>query len=392
MGKKYYARQIESEIKKAANQFPVVSLTGPRQTGKTTTLKKLFPAYKFITLDDPVVRTAAIEDPALFIERAGFHCVIDEVQYAPLILPYLKIEVDKNRERNGLYILTGSQIFPLMNGISESLAGRIALFELLGFSLEELPISLPLSLNDLFRILIRGFFPDPSVHNVDTRYFYPSYIQTYLERDIRHIQNVQDLNLFQKFLGLLAARIGSLLNINEIAKECGISTTTAQRWLSLLETTRIIYLLQPFHGNLTKRLIKRPKLYFSDTGLAAYLLKYHDADILAAGPMAGQAFENFLVIEFLKYQMNHSASFELYFYRDSNHNEIDLVIDKGLTKSLVEIKLSKTPKKNHFRSMSFMKSIYPDAECFLLNLYEEELHLTYGTSLPYWEFAGILRQ
>ncbi|MEW5814459.1 MAG: DUF4143 domain-containing protein [Spirochaetota bacterium] len=228
------------------------------------------------------------------------------------------------------------------------------------------------------------------IHNVEIKFFYPAYIQTYIERDIRQIQNVQDLTIFQRFLGLLAARIGSLLNLQEVAKECEISSTTARRWLSLLETTRIIYLLPSFHTNLTKRLVKHPKLYFTDTGLAAYILKYQDEEILLSGPMTGQFFENFIVIEFLKYKMNHTLPFDFYFYRDSNHNEIDLVVAKGVSKSFVEIKLTKTPKKDHFKTMLLLKNAYAEASCYFLNLYERECYFPAGKSLPYWEFEKVL--
>jgi predicted AAA+ superfamily ATPase len=352
----------------------VLVLTGPRQSGKSTLLQKLFPDHEYCTLDDPFKRNLAINDPLSFLENLGNKTIIDEIQYVPGLLPYIKMAVDRDRGRNGHFLLTGSQIFPLMSGISESLAGRVALHELLGFSCEELgSAGIVASSVALFNLLCRGFYPDPAVHDVNAQDFYRSYLQTYLERDIRQIRSVQDLHVFRNFLELLAARAGGILNINEVAKECGISHTTARNWLSLLETTRIVYLLRPYFRNLTKRVIKSPKLYFTDTGLLAFLLKYPDARTLLAGPAAGAFFENFVVVEALKYKFNYGSLFELYFYRDSNQNEIDLLLDFGRRLKLIEIKLTQTLRREFFMSMQRAADTFPAAKSYLVSLSPETL-------------------
>lgn len=374
MDKTYVPRRIEKRLRHSAAQFPVLVLTGPRQSGKSTLLQKLFPGHKYCTLDDPFKRNQAISDPLSFLESLGEKTIIDEIQYVPGLLPYIKMAVDRDRGRNGHFLLTGSQIFPLMSGISESLAGRVALHELLGFSYEELSTKeIATSSVVLFNLLCRGFYPEPAVHGVNAQDFYRSYLQTYLERDIRQIRSVQDLHLFQNFLELLAARAGGILNLNEVAKECGISHTTARKWLSLLETTRIVYLLRPYFRNMSKRVIKSPKLYFTDTGLLAFLLKYPDAKTLLAGPAAGAFFENFVVVEALKYKFNHGSLFELYFYRDSNQNEIDLLLDFGQHLKLIEIKLTQTLRREFFMSMLRAAGTFPAAKSYLISLSQETL-------------------
>jgi hypothetical protein len=352
--KRYVHRVIEKELKAAAAEFPVVVLTGPRQTGKSTLLRKTFPKYDYATFDDPVTRKFAEDDPKSFLARAD-RMIIDEIQYLPEILPYIKMSADENRSAKGRFLLTGSQYFPLMAGLGESLAGRAALYELLGFSTEEIGVGgRNNNVADPFSLIFRGFYPEVVAGGADRNRFYSSYLQTYLERDIRQIASVQDLRVFQNFLELLAARAGALLNLNEIAKECGISFTSARRWLSLLETTRVVYLLRPYHRNITKRVIKSPKVYFTDTGLLAYLLRYPGVAVMRKGPQAGAFFENFIVAEFLKYKLNHNRNFELYFYRDSNKNEIDLLLDFGVSLELLEIKATATPRPEHFATIRKM--------------------------------------
>lgn len=362
--KRYIPRAIEKELKAAAREFPVVVLTGPRQTGKSTLLQKTFPRHEYVTFDDPVTRKLAAEDPKAFLARAR-RMIIDEIQYLPEILPYIKMSADQDREEKGRFLLTGSQYFPLMAGLGESLAGRAALYELLGFSLEE---TLPAKSADPFKLLFKGFYPEVAAGGADRNRFYASYLQTYLERDIRQIASVQDLRVFQNFLELLAARAGALLNLNEIAKECGTSFTTASRWLSLLETTRIVYLLRPYHRNISKRVVKSPKVYFTDTGLLAYLLRYPGADVLRAGPQAGALFENFMVIELLKYKLNHNRNYELYFYRDSNANEIDILLDFGISRKMLEIKATATPRTEHLTNVKKLGAELKATKGYLVTL------------------------
>ncbi len=393
MSKSYIHRSMENDLLKRAKEFPVIVLTGPRQTGKSTMLRKIFPSHNYISFDDPLIKNLAAQDPKLFLENNPAPLLIDEIQYVPELLPYIKIEVDSNRSLHGRYILTGSQIFGLMAGISESLAGRAVLYELLGFSFEELSTKKLINntFSGCFKTIYKGFFPEPCVHNVDPTAFYSSYVQTYLERDIRQIRSVHDLRLFQQFLELLAARVGSLLNLNEISKECGISHTTAKKWLSLLESTRIIYLLRPYHKNISKRVIKSPKLYFTDTGLLSYLLKYPDEKTLSAGPIAGHLFENIMIMEALKYKFNTNKRYELYFYRDSTHNEIDLVLDFGHSLKLIEFKSSKSIRNEHWKSLMQISKILKPQASYIVSFFEDELTLSRDIYCkPWWKITDIL--
>ena len=387
----YVSRAIEKPIIKAAGQFPVIVVTGPRQTGKSTLLKALFPRYSYVTLDNPTHRAAAVSDPAMFMENLGTPVIIDEIQYAPGLLPYIKMAVDGNRAKKGRYILTGSQIFPLMAGISESLAGRAALFELLGFSYEELNLAAAESPKDCFKRIYKGFYPDPCVHKIPPQEYYAGYLSTYLERDIRQIKSVHDISTFQAFLQLLAARTGGLLNLSEISKECGISQPTARNWLSLLESTRIVYLLKPYFRNITKRVVKTPKLYFTDTGLLAYLLKYQDAATLLAGPMAGAFFENLVVVEVLKKKFNHRRLFEPYFYRDTNKNEVDLVLDLGQRFIIAEIKMSMNLRPELAKTFRALPAPFNTTESYVVSFARENLALAENVRALAWEkFVGML--
>ena len=389
MKRTYIHRQIEPLLLKAAKQFPAIVLTGPRQTGKSTLLQHIFPDHHYVTLDDPVVRKICMDDPAIFLETTPAPCVIDEVQYVPDILFHIKIQIDKKRDLSGQYILTGSQIFPLMKGLTESLAGRIAIFELQGLSLDELPEK-DRNIPDFFKRIFTGTYPDPLIHKVDRSLFYSSYIQTYLERDIRQIQNVQDLSQFHNFLELLAGRAGNLLNLSEISKELGISQPTVKRWLSLLENTRIIYLLRPYFKNLNKRIVKSPKLYFMDTGLLSYLLKYPDSITLSSGPANGAVLENYLLSEVIKKKINNNISAELFFYRDSNKNEIDLIIDRGYKQTLCEIKLNKNISKRHYGHLVKLQNLFSNPELLIISAYEKEIQFTKEVkNLPLWDIQRI---
>jgi hypothetical protein len=343
-----------------------------------------------VTLDDPLIRKSSIEDPALFLENFPAPCIIDEIQYSPDLLQYIKIEVDKDRSRNGLYILTGSQIFPLMKGLTESLAGRAAIFELLSISLYESPLK-ENAIPFLFDRIYTGSYPDPLIHKINRNRFYSSYIQTYLERDIRLVENVKDILLFQGLLELLAARAGTLLNQSDLANSLGVSQPTINRWIALLENSRIIYLLRPYSKNIKKRIVKAPKIYFTDTGLLCYLLKYPDSKTLSAGPLNGAVLENFIIIEVLKNKYNSGSLFELYFYRDSNKNEIDLVLDHGYKQNLCEIKLNKTIQTKHYKQLQNLSNQFSNPDLFLLSAYPKIIKLSENViNFPIWDFKNIL--
>ena len=337
---KYINRTLEKVLLKAVQQFPALVLTGPRQTGKSTLLKHLFPDYNYITFDDISVRSIAAKDPALFVSTLKTPVIIDEIQYLPELLNYIKIHIDNDRV-NGRFILTGSQMFNVMQGMSETLAGRVALFELLPLSFQELG-SVPREPLACYEQILKGFYPTPNTQETDLQLFYGSYLSTYVERDVRQVKSIQDLSTFQRFLGLLASRVGNLLNIQGLASDCGIANATAKNWLNILESSRIIYLLKPYYNNLGKRLVKSPKVYFTDTGLLAYLLRYQAADTLLAGPMAGAIFENMVIMETLKENLYGHTGYNLYFYRDNNKVEADLIVDKNTDFEIYELKASQT--------------------------------------------------
>lgn len=373
MSSSYLTREMEIPLQQAARHFPVIAVTGPRQSGKSTLLEHLFPRTHKITLDDISLRRAANEDPALFLDTLRTPIFIDEIQYAPPLLPAIKMRVDKDRRNSGQYFLSGSQIFSLMGGLSETLAGRVALFELLPLSWNELNGSRRPNVNDMFKHIWRGFYPDPAVHDTPPPLFYASYLSTYLERDIRQIRQVADLSRFQLFLELLAQRVGALLNLQEIARDANISLSTARQWLSLLETTRVVFLLRPYFRNLRRRLVKHPKIYFTDTGLLAHLLKYPTPALLSAGPMAGSFFENMVVTEILKKKLNHQRPYDMFFLRDSRGTEVDILLDFGHRMLMAEIKLNKTPRPDHAKNMETFQSELIGTPGVVLNLAENEV-------------------
>lgn len=372
----YRHRTIERCLKQAMKRYPVLLITGPRQVGKTTVFQHISQeTHAYVTLDDPSLRELASSEPALFLERFPPPILIDEIQYAPSLLPYIKMHVDKH-QKSGDFLLTGSQQFHVMKGVTESLAGRVASMHLLGLSLREiddeaetvvpfLPTTEQLkerektassfTLDTLYRLIWRGSFPAMAIGNrEDQGLYYSSYVQTYLHRDVRDILQVGDLTQFHRFLRAAAARTASLLNLSDLARDCGVSPVTARKWLSILEASGIVYLLEPFHVNVTKRLVKAPKLYFLDTGLAAHLTEWSSPQTLEAGAMSGAILETFVVAEILKSYWHNGLHAPLYYYRDRDLREVDLLIAKDNQLFPVEIKKSATPVKEsiaHFRPL-----------------------------------------
>lgn len=354
-------RTLAPFITQASRHFPVLLLTGPRQVGKTTLLKALAEEGRhYVTLDDPLLRDLAQREPDLFLQRYPPPVLIDEVQYAPGLLSLIKMRVDSEGQP-GDYWLTGSQPFVLMRGVTESLAGRVAVVSLLGLSWAEahgraaeqtpfLPSGQPQAcppgpgLKALYQAIWRGSFPamvlDPEL---DRDLFYGSYVQTYLQRDIRDLTQVADLGAFTRFLRVAAARTGQMLNMADMARDAGIAPNTCKAWLSLLEASGIVYLLSPWHSNTTKRLVKTPKLYFLDTGLAAYLTQWSSPETLEAGAMSGAMLESWVVAEVIKSWWHNGKPAPLYYYRDKDQREIDLLIEQDGQLHPVEIKRAIEP-------------------------------------------------
>ncbi len=376
----FIERQLKTIIEAGNKFFPAILLTGPRQVGKTTFLRRLAePERRYVTLDDLSVRTLAQEDPEGFIEKFAPPVLIDEIQYVPELLNYIKIIIDEQRfhdpqKAKGMYWLTGSQRFPLMKGVSESLSGRIGIFEMSGLSQAELankksiPFTPDMQISSekgsgaskLFKRIWTGCYPEVINATPQERdFFYSSYVTTYLERDIRNLTKVHDLDKFYKLLCSCAARTGQLLNNAELARDAGIDIKTAQSWLSVLTSSRIVYLLQPYSGSLTARLVKTPKLYMLDTGLCAYLTRWPTPETLEVGAMSGESFETWCISEILKSYWNTGiAEPPLYFYRDKDKKEIDLLIESADGFYPVEFKKTSTPKgedAKHFHILDKLK-------------------------------------
>ncbi|MBI4050690.1 MAG: ATP-binding protein [Candidatus Doudnabacteria bacterium] len=365
------ARTLSQIIKKAARTFPAIVVTGPRQSGKTTLLKALFlNRAKYINLEDPEVRAKIKADPRQFLAHNHPPLILDEIQYVPELLIYVKEQIDLRR-KPGQWLLTGSQNFVLMKNLSESLAGRVAVLHLLPFSLAErlglgeksasvenwlklspdrLPVKKPLT--SLAKVLIRGSYPELALsRKLEPEIWCSSYINTYLERDVRSIEQVGDLFLFETFLRLCAIRTGQILNLSELARDTGISVATAKRWLSVLIASYQVLLIPPYYRNLGKRLIKSPKLYFTDTGLAAYLLRLQNEEVLLGGLAFPALFETLVVTDFWKRFMHHGQQPSLYYFRTRDGLEIDLVIELGGRLHLLEIKSSATITPHHAASL-----------------------------------------
>lgn len=378
-----YQRTLQQTIHTISENFPVLMLTGPRQVGKTTLLEMCSEGERtYVTLDDLDARSLAQRDPALFLQTWAPPLTIDEIQYAPQLFSAIKIIVDRDK-RNGLFWLTGSQKFHLMRGITESLAGRVAIVDLLGLSQAELdgraaasrPFmpttewiaharqmvqepARPKRLKEIYQQIWLGSYPRLIEQGAKARdLFYRSYIQTYIQRDVQDVLKVSDQMAFNRFLGAVAARTGQLLNYASLARDVEVDNKTAKSWLSILETSGLVYLLQPYHRNLTKRLVKTPKLYFLDTGLAAYLTKWPDASSLEAGSMSGALLETWLFSEILKSYWHNGQEANLFFYRDTDQREVDLLIEAGDTLYPVEFKKTASPSQNAARQFTVLEKL-----------------------------------
>ena len=373
----YIIRNIETTISKAAKMFSTVLITGARQVGKTTLLKHLASDITYLTLDDPILLQSALEEAGSFFKTTPPPVIVDEIQYAPNLFSYIKMSADEGNKK-GQFFLTGSQQFKMMKNVSESLAGRIGIVNLLGLSLREIKgdtfneIFVPteeyfvkrkmsvkhVDYKEIWDIIHKGSMPAMYADEIDWQMFYASYTKTYIERDVRELTQVGDELKFIKFMIAMASRTSQMLNLTSVANEVGVSVPTVDRWLSILISSNIVYLLQPYYNNITKRALKTPKLYFLDTGLAAYLTKWNTPEVLEAGAMAGAFFETFVVAEVLKSYYNGGVlDPSIYYYRDKEGKEIDMLIEQNGKLYPIEIKKTSNPGKEHIENFSVIEKI-----------------------------------
>ena len=359
------SRQLEKEIAILKNEFPIVAILGPRQSGKTTLSQKMFPKYQYVSLEDIDHRDFAQNDPRGFLRKYESEVIFDEIQRVPSLMSYLQTHVDL-RKVNGKIIIAGSHNFLLMEQISQSLAGRIGISKLLPFS----SVELKEFETNLDNLLFAGSFPRIYDQNIRPDAFYKNYISTYIEKDIRALKNVVKLDTFMRFMKILAGRTAQELNMSTVGEECGVSHNTIRDWISILEASFLIYKLKPFHRNYNKRIVKNPKIYFTDTGLVCSLLGIRKKDEIGYHFLKGSIFETFVVNEFIKGSFNTGEPFEMYFWRDNHQKEIDLIVDWGSDQLGVEVKASETVNEKFFDNMKYWQR--------LTNCQPESLYLVYG--------------
>jgi predicted AAA+ superfamily ATPase len=350
-------RTVEQHLLRLARQYPVITMTGPRQSGKTTLCQAAFPRKRYISLENLDSRRMAVKDPRRFLADLPDGAVLDEIQRAPELLSYIQGIVDE-RKKEGMFILTGSRQFELMDSVTQSLAGRTALVKLLPLSYAEV-YGGGKKRPDLNTVLFTGFYPrifDKRLNPTEALAFYTT---TYIERDVRSLIQVHDLSRFEMFLKICAAQTGQILNLSHLSNECGIAVNTVKSWLSVLEASYIVFFLKPHHKNFKKRLIKSPKLYFVDVGLAAFLLDIQDESHLKNHPLRGALFETFVVTETLKERFNHIQTNNMYYFRDNVGNEIDVLMDKGSEVVPVEIKSGQTVADEFFKGLNYYRKLNP---------------------------------
>ena len=367
-------RHLQPTLVETAREYPVVTLTGPRQSGKTTLVRAAFPEHEYVSLEDPDTRSFAIDDPRGFLAQFGGSVILDEVQRTPDLFSYIQTVVDHD-DTPGRFILSGSQNFLLLRSISQSLAGRSAVLHLMPFCLDELMGRRPLAISSIGRTrpkrkfpararmmetLHRGFYPRIHDKNLDARKWLANYYRTYVERDVREIVNVGDIESFGRFVRLCAGRNGQLLNLSSLANGAGVTHTTAKRWISILETSFLVILLRPHHRNYSKRLIKSPKLYLLDTGLLCYLLRIQSPDDLRIHSSRGAIFETFVLSELLKSTLNRGDEPGLYFWRDSTGHEIDILVEDGDELTAVEVKSGETVSSDFFSGLRYWRGLVGD--------------------------------
>ena len=400
-------RTLSPVLEKMAKGFRVILLNGKRQVGKTTLLRNISKGTErgYVSLDDMNARKLAQTDPELFLAKNPPPVVIDEVQYAPELFPYIKIYVDKHREQKGAFWLTGSQKYKLMRGVKESLAGRIAILDLMGLSYrekEKRPFSgkpfLPsmnnskdsskLSVQKVYKHICEGGMPEPFADKkVERNQYYSSYVQSYIERDVKDFYNVEKPLQFFDFISVVAAQTGQLLNYSSLARDIGIDIKTAQTWMGILERSGLVYLLRPYSPNITKRIIKTPKMYFLDTGLCAYLTKWLTPEALMSGAMSGAILETYVIGEILKSYLHNGMEPTMWMYRDANQNEIDIVLEQNGTLYPIEIKKTMNPGLDNCKSFKELEKLKKKTGLgAILCLKPERLPISREVvSIPVWE-------
>lgn len=375
-------REIAGKIVQYAAQYPVVTITGPRQSGKTTLCRMLFPDRAYVNLESIDERGFAERDPKGFLSRFPDGAIIDEIQRAPDLLSYIQVEVDEIR-RAGRYIITGSQNFELLNTVSQSLAGRTALVRLLPLSVAEVRKTGKIA--SLDQLLYRGGYPRIYDQDLNPTEALAFYVGTYVERDLRMLINIKDLSRFEVFLKLCAGRTGQILNLSSLGNDCGVNHNTVKSWLSILEASFLIKLLPPYYRNFNKRLVKSPKLYFLDTGLACFLLGIQSEEHLPAHPLRGALFETFVVSELLKSRFNRGKTDNLYYFRDNKGNEVDLVLDQGIAQRIVEIKAGQTITSSFFKGLQYFAKLSGEVEKSFLVYGGKETRTQEGIDVVGWE-------
>lgn len=350
-------RSAETRLIKLSKTFRSVAVVGPRQSGKTTLCRKVFPGKPYISLENPDILEFARSDPRGFLAQYRSGAILDEIQRAPYLFSYLQQVLDETKKK-GLFILTGSNNFLLQENITQTLSGRIAYLQLLPLSLKELKAAGKLQSGYSSHIL-QGGYPEVITKKIQAADWYTGYISTYVERDVRQLKNISNLSLFGKLLRLCAGRTGQILNHTALSNDCGIDQKTVASWLSILQSSYIIYLLKPYHTNFNKRIIKSPKLYFYDTGLACSLLGITHTKQMAAHSAKGPLFENMIVTELLKERLNKGATDNLFYWRDKTGNEVDLLLDQAGKLTAIELKAGETISSDFFKGLNYFSSLYP---------------------------------
>jgi predicted AAA+ superfamily ATPase len=385
---KLVTRDIEPELLNMANSYPVVTVIGPRQSGKTTLVKNLFSNKPYVSLENIDERRLAESDPRGFLARYPQGAIFDEIQRLPELLSYIQGIVDE-KNLKGMFILTGSHQLKLQESINQSLAGRTAMLKLLPFTIPEL---LNNKLNfSLDEYIFYGMYPRIFKENIDPTKYYRDYVQTYVERDVRQIINIKDLNVFQHFLKLCAGRIGQVFNSHNLSNELGITHNTIRNWLSVLEASFLVFRLQPYYENFGKRVIKAPKLYFTDVGLASYLLDITSVGQISRDPLRGNLVENLVILECIKHQLNRGVEPSFYYYRDSNNNEVDIIYKKGYELIPIEIKSSKTFTSEFLKGLQYFKNVAQErcTNGYLIYAGEQEQDLGFFKLLNYQNMYKI---